>query len=97
MADGAKFGAGHAQAMFRQGLKELRAVVTFEGSAAQPTEYGIFGTLTPGEVAADRNPADPTPVEQNQEAASSPLAARQDALRAAATVITAQPDRDHER
>lgn len=49
-----KIGAGHASAMFRQGLSELRAALYPSSNVAQPTEYGIAGTLTPGEVAADR-------------------------------------------
>lgn len=50
----AKIGAGHAAAMFRLGLRELRAVFYPESDIAQPSEYGVFGTRTPGEVAADR-------------------------------------------
>jgi len=40
--------------MFRQGLRELRAILFPESNVAQPTEYGIFGTQTPGEVAEGR-------------------------------------------
>jgi hypothetical protein len=49
-----KIGAGHASAMFRQGLRELRASLYPESNIAQPSEYGIAGTLTPGEVAEAR-------------------------------------------
>ncbi|MBC7817329.1 MAG: hypothetical protein IAG10_10610 [Planctomycetaceae bacterium] len=49
-----KIGAGHASAMFRQGLRELRGALYPESNVAQPTEYGIAGTLTPGEVAEGR-------------------------------------------
>ena len=48
-------GTGHASAMFRLGLKELRELGNLHGSnIAQPTEMGLFGTITPGEVAAAR-------------------------------------------
>ncbi len=49
-----KIGAGHASAMWRQGLRELRAAVFPESNVAQPAEYGAYGTKTPGEVAHDR-------------------------------------------
>jgi hypothetical protein len=54
-----KVGAGHASAMFRQGLAELRGALYNEpGSIAQPTQYGIYGTKTPGEVAKEREASD---------------------------------------
>ncbi len=49
-----KIGAGHASAMFRQGLRELRGAVYPDSNIAQQTEYGVFGTETPGEVAQAR-------------------------------------------
>jgi hypothetical protein len=49
-----KIGDGHASAMFRQGLRELRASLYPESNVAQHPEYGLYGTLTPGEVAASR-------------------------------------------
>lgn len=50
-----KIGAGHAEAMFRLGLKELREIAHFHGSnIAQPAEHGLFGNRTPGEVAEGR-------------------------------------------
>lgn len=49
-----KIGSGHAGAMFRKGVRELRATWYPESNVAQPDEYGLFGTKTPGEVAADR-------------------------------------------
>ncbi|TWT45296.1 hypothetical protein RAS1_17180 [Phycisphaerae bacterium RAS1] len=50
-----KIGSGHAGAMFRQGLAELRAACTLpEANVPQPTVYGIVGTKTPGEVMEDR-------------------------------------------
>lgn len=49
-----KIGAGHAQAMFRQGLTELRAALYPESNVAQPSVYGIAGTRTPGEVMQEK-------------------------------------------
>lgn len=49
-----KLGAGHASAMFRQGLAELRAAIYPESNVAQPTVYGMAGTKTPGEVMQDK-------------------------------------------
>lgn len=50
-----KLGAGHASAMFRQGLSELRAAFYPQGSnIAQPTEHGMYGTKTPGEVMEEK-------------------------------------------
>lgn len=49
-----KIGAGHAEAMVRLGLKELRAAFYPESNVAQPAEYGLYGTRTPGEVAESR-------------------------------------------
>jgi len=46
-----KIGAGHANAMFRQGLAELRAAFYPESNVAQPAQYGLYGSLTPSEVA----------------------------------------------
>jgi hypothetical protein len=41
-------------AMWRQGLHELGAALYGPGTAAQPPEYGMPGTKTPGEVAEGR-------------------------------------------
>ena len=53
-----KIGEGHAAAMLRQGLRELRAAVYPESNVAQTPEYGLYGTLTPGEIADDRRMID---------------------------------------
>lgn len=48
-------GSGHLAAMARLGLKELRAASYFHDSnVAQPGELGLYGSLTPSEVAATR-------------------------------------------
>lgn len=59
-----KIGAGHADAMWRQGLRELRAAMYTGSNVAQDPEYGLYGTATPGEVQIQRSedlmPYDPT-------------------------------------
>lgn len=50
----AKIGDGHASAMGRQGLQELRNALYLESNVAQQPEYGLYGTRTPGEVAESR-------------------------------------------
>jgi len=52
--DSPKVGAAHASAMWRQGLRELRGALYPESNVAQHSEYGLYGTLTPGEVAESR-------------------------------------------
>lgn len=49
-----KIGDGHAEAMFRLGLRELRGSLYPESNVAQQGEYGLYGTRTPGEVAESR-------------------------------------------
>lgn len=49
-----RIGAGHASAMLRQGLAELRGAVYPESNVAQAPQYGLYGTKTPGEVMQDR-------------------------------------------
>ena len=41
-------------ATWRQGLHELGAALYGPGTVAQPPEYGMIGTKTPGEVAEGR-------------------------------------------
>lgn len=54
-----KIGDGHASAMWRLGWKEIREAAHFQGSnVAQPSEYGLYGTRTPGEIADDRRVLD---------------------------------------
>jgi hypothetical protein len=53
-----KIGSGHFRGMMKQGLAELRAAMYPESNVAQPTELGIFGRETPGEVAMSREGLD---------------------------------------
>lgn len=50
----AKIGSEHVKAMGRQGLRELRAAMYPDSNVVQQSEYGIYGTMTPGEVAEAR-------------------------------------------
>jgi hypothetical protein len=51
---GRKIGAGHAAAMFRLGLKELRNAVNPARDSVADTELGLYGTQTQGEIAEAR-------------------------------------------
>ncbi|MEW4569544.1 hypothetical protein AB1L88_16890 [Tautonia sp. JC769] len=94
-AQKAKLGAGHASAMFRQGVRELRAAVYPESNVAQPAEYGTFGTKTPGEVAQDRR-ADARDIEHDAGSAQA-SALEQRAMQAEARADRTEPDRPAER
>jgi hypothetical protein len=62
-----KIGDGHASAMFRQGLAELRGAFYNESNVAQQPQYGLYGTATPGEVAEDRRDDGPSLDEQRMD------------------------------
>src|SRR5271170_6439463 len=49
-----KIGAGHAAAMARLGLKELRNAVNPSRESVADAEIGLYGTQTQGEIAAAR-------------------------------------------
>lgn len=65
--NGPKIGAGHADAMFRQGLAELRAALYPESNVAQPPQMGLYGTATQREVYDGKQP---DTVEPESEASS---------------------------
>ena len=71
-----KIGNGHVAGMARLGLNELRGAFYTGSNIAQPTEYGIYGHQTPGEIAEDRK-LDPTQNDPNrspdEEPRNSPL------------------------
>jgi hypothetical protein len=50
-----KIGEGHASAMGRQGIRELRGAMYTESNVAQQPEYGLYGTRTQGEIADARS------------------------------------------
>lgn len=49
-----KIGEGHASAMARLGLKELRNAFNPSRESASDQEIGLYGTLTQGEIADAR-------------------------------------------
>ena len=49
-----KIGDGHASAMFRLGLKELRNAANPSRESVADTEIGLAGTQTQGEIAETR-------------------------------------------
>jgi hypothetical protein len=49
-----KIGEGHAGAMFRLGLKELRNALNPSRDSVADNEIGLVGTLTQGEIADAR-------------------------------------------
>jgi hypothetical protein len=49
-----KIGEGHAAAMFRLGLKELRNALNPSRESVADQEIGLVGTLTQGEIADAR-------------------------------------------
>ena len=54
MARKFKFGEGHAAAMFRLGLKELRNALNPSVGSVADNEIGLYGTETQGEIAKAR-------------------------------------------
>jgi hypothetical protein len=69
-ADRKKLGGMTFGAMARLGLAEIREASSMGGNVAQPTPYGMYGTLTPGEVGAARH--DDPNVAQMEEALPTP-------------------------
>ncbi len=53
--DKEKIGSGHVRAMAKLGLAEIRGALYPGSNVAQPTEYGVFGKETPGEVSQMRD------------------------------------------
>jgi hypothetical protein len=49
-----KIGSGHAEAMARLGLKELRNAFNPSRESAADSEIGLYGTQTQGEIAEAR-------------------------------------------
>ena len=50
MSDSPKIGAGHASAMVRLGLRELRNAANPSRESIADTEMGLYGSATPQEV-----------------------------------------------
>ena len=92
-----KIGDGHANAMFRQGLSELRSSLYTGSNIAQPAEYGLYGHQTPGEIADDRKPEKTVHQSLDEEPtqATSPL--QQSMREADARAQSPVPDRTRDR
>lgn len=52
--DRQKWGGLSLAAHARLGLSELRQAVSLGGNVEQPTPYGMWGNITPGEIASGR-------------------------------------------
>lgn len=68
-----KIGEGHAEAMLRQGIRELRGSMYTGSNVAQQPEYGLYGTLTPGEIQDSRRESPDSTPALEEEKADSPL------------------------
>jgi hypothetical protein len=51
---GRKIGEGHADAMFRLGVKELRNAMNPSRESVADSEIGLYGSMTQGEIAQAR-------------------------------------------
>ena len=62
----AKIGEGHAAAMFRLGLKELRNALNPSRESVADAEIGLYGTKTQGEIAQGRGGAGQGPEQESK-------------------------------
>jgi hypothetical protein len=85
---GRKIGEGHASAMLRLGLKELRNAANPSRESVADQEIGLYGTLTQGEIADARGGPGHGP-EQERRGATLSL----DDLRAYAKELSQAEDR----
>jgi len=76
-----KIGAGHAEAMLRLGLKELRNAANPSRESVADTEIGLYGTQTQGEIAEARGGPGYGPEQESSEKALSVDDLRQEAER----------------
>jgi hypothetical protein len=61
-----KIGAGHASAMLRLGLKELRNAANPSRESVADSELGLVGTQTQGEIAQARGGAGQGPEQESK-------------------------------
>jgi hypothetical protein len=85
-----KIGAGHAEAMFRLGLRELRNAANPSRESVADNEIGLYGSQTQGEIAAARGGPGQGP---EQESGDSLLSLAQ--LRDDAKTLGRDHDRDN--
>ncbi|MFL5241524.1 MAG: hypothetical protein ACJ8FY_05400 [Gemmataceae bacterium] len=93
-----KIGEGHAGAMFRLGLKELRNALNPSRESVADHEIGLYGTETQGEIAkARRSPGDGLEQESPEGKQESPAATLSlDDIRAYAKELSEAQDRSRE-
>lgn len=91
-----KIGSSHASAWMRQGLRELRAAVYPASNVGQTPEVGLYGTLTPGEVAESRREST-LDLEQESIKQESVLAARLEAAKSRESTGEDRPGPEMER
>jgi hypothetical protein len=65
-----KIGDGHASAMFRLGLKELRNAANPSRESVADNEIGLYGTQTQGEIAEARGGAGQGPEQESSKTTS---------------------------
>ena len=70
MSSDRKIGSGHAAAMARLGLKELRNAVNPSRESAADAEIGLYGSLTRGEIADARGGPGNGPEQESAKALS---------------------------
>jgi hypothetical protein len=87
---GRKIGEGHAGAMFRLGLKELRNALNPSRESVADNEIGVFGTQTQGEIAKARGGPGQGPEQESTATVSL------DDLRAYAKELSQAEDRGRE-
>lgn len=85
-----KIGEGHAEAMMRLGLKELRNALNPSRESVADSEIGLYGTLTQGEIAQARDGNGAGPEQE------SPNSLSLDDLRQYAKEIAASEERGRE-
>ncbi len=88
---GRKIGEGHAAAMFRLGLRELRNAINPSRESVADHEIGVFETQTQGEIADARGGPGQGP-EQESRGGTMSL----DALRASAKELSPEEDQSKE-
>ena len=93
-----KIGEGHAAAMFRLGLKELRNAINPSRESVADNEIGVYGTLTQGEIADARDgPGKGAEQESRRSSQESPVATVSlDDLRAYAKELSEAQDRSRQ-
>jgi hypothetical protein len=92
-----KIGEGHAAAMFRLGLKELRNALNPSRESVADHELGLFGTETQGEIAkARRGPGQGAEQESDARQESPVATVSLDDLRAYAKELSEAQDRNRQ-